>query len=126
MSEAGEAVVAAPRSADTARVAAAGALCRQTTTSRPGTTAAPPVFQGSLAACVSSAACAVTRVLRIEGAPVVAWEEAVSVVARRVVRARQTAIRARNGISLHERRPETLRCGSGRRGAPSRTTVREG
>src|SRR5690349_16691971 len=89
MSVEGAEVVVAPRFAERARVAAAGAACRHTTTTLPGTVGTPPVFHGSFAACVSNARCVGTCALRIDGAPVAACDEAASVVARRVVRARQ-------------------------------------
>src|SRR5215831_19118519 len=97
MSVDGADVVVAPRFAERARVAASGARCRHTTTSRPGTTGVPPVFQGNLAAWVSSVACAVRFDLRIDGAPpAAACDDAASAVARRVAKARQPAMRVRN------------------------------
>src|SRR5262245_11008431 len=106
MSVEGAAAVVAPRVADKARVAAWGAPCRQTTTSRPGTRRAPPVFQGSLAAWVSIAACAPVGKVAGEGAPTAGSDEATSGTARTVVRARQAAMRARNEVSFSRRRAE--------------------
>src|SRR3954471_24177851 len=96
MSAEGADVVVAPRSAERARFAGAGALGRPSTTSRPGTTRAPPVFHGSFAAWVSTLECGFT----IDGAPIAAGDDAISGGGRSRVRARQAAIRARNEVSF--------------------------
>src|SRR3954468_18243511 len=100
MSDDGAEVVVAPRSADRDLAAASGGAGRQTTTSLPGTTRAPPLFHGSFAASVEMDVCAPTLGPPTGGAPIAGCGAARIGAARRVARARQAAMRARNEVSF--------------------------